>query len=91
MLIFVIIYTLSIPDFQNISLPTEMTNCQLRKFLSKKVILGTYRVGNLMAPLTYIQKKFKHDNIVGEEVTICGREISIFDVRKMCCNLSFNI
>ena len=63
------------------SLPTEMTNCQLKKFLSKKIINGTYRVGNLMAPLTYIQK-FKHDKIVEEEVTICGRKISIFDTRK---------
>ena len=35
-----------------------------------------------MAPLTYIQKEFKDDKIVEEEVTICGRKISIFDFRK---------
>ena len=35
-----------------------------------------------MVPLTYIRNKFKHDKIVEEEVTICGRKISIFDIRK---------
>ena len=35
-----------------------------------------------MAPLTYIQKKFKHDKIVEEKITICDRKISIFDIRK---------
>ena len=35
-----------------------------------------------MALLTYIQKKFKHDKIVEEKVTICGWKINIFDIRK---------
>ena len=45
-----------------------MTNFQLRKFLSNKLLMGPTRVGNLMAPLTYTQKKFKHNKIVEEEV-----------------------
>ena len=48
----------------------------------KKIIDGTYRVGNLIAPLTYIVNKFKYCEIVEEEITICGRKISIFGIRK---------
>ena len=36
----------------------------------------------MIAPLTYIQKKIKHNKIVEEEVTICGWKISNFDIRN---------
>ena len=36
----------------------------------------------MIAPLTYIQKKIKHNKIVEEEVTIYGWKISTFDIRK---------
>ena len=71
---------------KSISIPVEETNNELIRQLNQKIALGTYQVGNLIAPQVFEKVAIRDGRIVYGKVTIIGRKIPLLEIRKQLLN-----
>ena len=70
------------PGTKDISIPTEVTNENIKKRLKEKIKHGSYLIGNLIVPQSFERVILRDNTIIVDEVVVHGRKIPMTEIRK---------
>ena len=75
------------PGTKDISIPTEVTNENIKKKLKEKIKHGSYLIGNLIVPQSFERVILRDNTIIVDEVVVHGRKIPMTEIRKKCLKI----
>ena len=75
-------FRLNVPGTKDISIPTDVTNENIKKKLNEKMKHGSYLTGNLIVPQSFKRVILRDNTIIVDEVVVHGRKIPMTEIRK---------
>ena len=75
-------FRLNVPGTKDISIPTEVTNENIKKKLKEKIKDGSYLIGNLIVPQSFERVILRDNTIIVDEVVVHSRKIPMTEIRK---------
>ena len=74
---------MSLPNLGYVLIPTEETNEEMKKNLSKKIKGDTYNISNMIVPQKYQRPVLNGEEIEKEIVEVSVRKINILNVKNI--------